>query len=120
MKSWIAHRLNRSLLENDSTGKIVRPGGNAQKRWVQPDRGDVTIIARGDAFDLYIGRKDIYNVALSTRTARQLGFWLVRWWIIDTWCGLKHRLWYWSLGVLLVEPDESRTKAPALGDGQRT
>ena len=51
MKRWIAHRVNRRLLETDAAGRIVRPGGAAQKRWEQPDRGDVTIIGRGDAFD---------------------------------------------------------------------
>ena len=116
MKRWLAHRLNRSLLETDSAGQTVRPGGRAQKQWKQPDRGDVTIISRGDAFDLYIGRKDVYNVTLSTQVARELGFWLARWWVITTWCGIKHRLWYWSLGVLLENKDESRAKSPALGE----
>lgn len=119
MKRWLAYRLNRSLLEIDAAGRPTRPGGAAHSRWLQPDRGDVTIIARGDAFDLYIGRKTIYNVTLSTQTARELGFWLVRWWVFATWCGIKHRLWYWSLGVILENPDESRAQTTALGNRQR-
>ena len=118
MKRWIAYHLNRRLLTTDAAGRIVRPGGNAQKQWKQPDRGDVTIIARGDAFDLYIGRKEVYNVTLSTRTARELGFWLARWWVITSWCGIKHRLWYWSLGVLLVKTNAKRAKSAALGERQ--
>ena len=119
VKRWLAHHLNRRLLETDAAGRFVRPGGAAQRRWRQADRGDVTIIARGDAFDLYIGRKEVYNVTLSVRTAKELGFWLARWWVFATWCGFKHRLWYWSLGVLLENTDGAARKKPAaLGERQ--
>lgn len=115
MRRWLAFKVNKRLLEKDSTGQLVRPGGNAQRRWQQRDNSDVTIIARGDAFDLYIGKSTIYNVTLTTRTATELGFWLVRWWAFSTWCGLKHKLWYWSLGVLLENADEPRKAPSALG-----
>lgn len=115
MRRWVAHQVNRRLIETDSTGQLVRPGGDAQRRWQQADGSDATIIARGDAFDLYIGKSTVYNVTLTTRTATQLGFWLVRWWAFSTWCGLKHKLWYWSLGVLLEGAHESRKTSAALG-----
>ena len=113
MRQWSAYQINRRLISKNAAGHSVQPGGNVAKRWVQPEGSDVAIIARGDAFDLYIGKKQIYNVTMSVQIAKELGFWLVKWWIFNAWCGVKLRLWYWSLGVLLEEPREQR-KAPSV------
>lgn len=117
MKRWLAYRVNRALLEQNERGQHVLPGANVAQRWVQPDGTETTLISRGDAFDLYIGRRTIYNVTLSFGTAVAIAKWILSWWVRSTWCGIKHRLWYWSLGELLQEPetDDGLEKTAASG-----
>ena len=116
MRHWVAFQVNRRLIEKDSAGQPCRPGGNAARVWKQTDGTDTTLISRGDAFDLYIGRAVVHNVTLSTKTAVSMMWWLLGWWAFSAWFGVKHRLWYWSLGVLIEEPiRESKREIASVG-----
>lgn len=113
--SWLV----RALQTRDEAGRSWVPGANRARRWAQPDGSEVTLVAHGDAFDLYIGGPGpMYNFSLTPRTAVSLALWLVRWWIIVTWCGMKLRLWTWALSRQL---ERQREAAPPsrLGRSER-
>ena len=120
MKNWIAFRLNRVLLGKDFAGQPARPGAGSGQRWRQADGAETAIVAQGDAFDFYIGKGDtIHNVTLDNRTAVALMKWLLCWWVWRSWCGLRLKLWYWSLGVIMEPANEQKQQATSLV-GQRT
>lgn len=99
--SSLAFWVNRKLVVQDKTGALNPPGFGAVHQWVQDDGTLVTLIARGDALDLYIGRDRMYNLTLEPNTAVSMALWLLRWWRRTMWFGLKLRLWNWSLGKIL-------------------
>lgn len=89
----MADRLATFLCSRDVQGKLWPPGGGQVKKWVQPNGTNVVLVSHGDTFDLYIGRQQLYNLELTRRVAVSLGRWLVRWWIVSTWLGLRSWLW---------------------------
>lgn len=99
----LARRVNMWLLEESKEG-LVMPGASDAKRWVEPDRGDFTVVTRGDYVDFYFGRREIVQVAVSTDTAVAMSRWLLRWYARRLWYGMKLRLWYWSLHLTMQEP----------------
>lgn len=101
--SWLV----RALQTRDEAGRSWPPGANRARRWPEPDGSEVTLVAQGDAFDLYLGTPGrMYNFSLTPRTAVRLGLWLVRWWVMVTWCGMKLRLWTWALSRQLERQNE--------------
>ena len=90
-------RVARSLVVTDKDGSLLPPGAGPILRVVEPDGSEFAVIARGDGFDVYFGRDVITNFSLTTRTALQLGVWIVHWWVRYAWCGLKLRLWWWAI-----------------------
>lgn len=97
--------LNRKLLVETVEGPSL-PGAGEARRWVEADGQEFTAITRGDHVDLYFGRgRIITQVAVTTKTAAELGRWLCRWYARRLWYGLKLRLWYWSLDRILSEND---------------
>lgn len=94
---WLSKHL---VVQDRTTGVLHPPGGNQAATWRQPDGADLTIIARGDALDLYIGRRDIYNITVTPQVAVKLAWWILTWWARG-WFGLKLKLWFWSLGRIV-------------------
>lgn len=73
------------------------PGSGLALRQVEEDGTEVTAICRGDAFDVYHGRREISSFSMSPRVAiRFAWFVLWRWFVNATWFGLKPRLWFWA------------------------
>lgn len=102
MRNWLALFIGRRLLTYDKQGRERPPGGDALPVfWMQDDASTVSLIAQGDAFDLFIGKEIMYRQALTRQTAIKMAFWLLWWWFGKSWCGLKHRLWYWSISVIM-------------------
>jgi hypothetical protein len=100
----IAFRVNRKLLSFDWQGDARVPGGGcAPAVFEQFDGQKLGLVARGDMFDVYITRRTgpALNVVLTRATGIELGKWLFRWWVFESWFGLKHRLWYWSVSALM-------------------
>lgn len=100
----LAFRVNRKLLAHDWQGTARVPGGGcAPATFEQFDGQKLGVVARGDMFDLYLTRRTgpALNVVLTRATGVELGKWLIRWWIFESWCGLKHRIWYWSVSALM-------------------
>lgn len=74
------------------------PGGEPCARWVEPDGGEVAIVVRGDAADVYYGREEIRSLSITPATALRLAWFILwRWWVRAGWCGLRLRLWHWAL-----------------------
>jgi hypothetical protein len=58
----------------------------------EPDGHELTVVWRGESFDVYHGKRDITVFAVTRATALQLGWFLLwRWWVLHTWCGLRGR-----------------------------
>ena len=98
-----ARWLNARLISTDRQGKRWPPGSGRVGRWTQPDDTQVTITSDGDALDLYVGRDKIYNVTLTPLVARQLAWWVLRWWMLACCFGIKTGLWSWTQRRLLDE-----------------
>lgn len=95
--------LHRQLVHVDPQGAQWPPGGGHGRRWKQADGSEVALISQGDTFDVFIGRRNMYNVTLEAQTAKQLAWWLIKWWVLVCWCGLKLKLWDWTLSAVLPE-----------------
>lgn len=93
----LAEWVGRRLVVRDVDGSVQPPGAGPAIRLREPDGSDVTAIARGDAFDLYFGKRTITNVPVTPRVMVKLALWVVWWWIRHDWCGMKRRLWAWVL-----------------------
>jgi hypothetical protein len=111
----LAHWLRLRLPRVDAKGQQWAPGGGYGRRWKQPDGSELAVVAQGDTFDVFIGGAQIYNVTLDARTAKELAWWLVRWWIFACWFGLKLKLWDWALARTLSQGAE-HGKPPASDD----
>jgi hypothetical protein len=100
MSERVALWVSQKLVVQD--GGTLRPPGAAQA-WshVELDGRRLTVISRGDAFDLYYGRSSPVVLSITPQAALRLAWFVLwRWWVIATVCGLKTRLWNWSLSVL--------------------
>ena len=92
--------VNKRLLVTDR-GFAEPPGSGPMQRWPQADGTEVALIAKGDAFDIYLGSKTgVYNLTLTPNVAVSMAWWLLMWWFRQ-WFGLKQVLWRWSLGKIL-------------------
>jgi hypothetical protein len=111
-----AHKVNDWLLVEDKQGNKYPPGGACGKRWKNPDGTELALISQGETFDVFIGRDRFVNVTLPARTAVALAKWLLVWWAVACWFGLKHWLWRWSLSRIYDSWREDDA-APTLPDG---
>jgi hypothetical protein len=94
-------RIGKALVVRDVDGSLQPPGAGPGVRICEPDGSEVTAIARGDSFDLYFGRKTVYNHSITPRAAMRLARFLVWWWVRHAWFGLKLVLWRWVLVSIL-------------------
>jgi hypothetical protein len=97
VKARFAAWLQRRLARHDKHDRVWAPGGGYVRRWRDADGVEVTLIAHGDTFDVYIGRMTIHNVTLSARTVVAVAVWVLLWWLLMCWAGVKLRLWTWAL-----------------------
>jgi len=75
------------------------PGARGAVRVVEPDGASLTLVTAGDAVDVHLalpGRRELVQHSLSAAHAAALGRWLLRWWVLGTWCGLRLLLWAWA------------------------
>lgn len=97
MIAQFADWLNRRLVEQRGS-RLARPGGSQTFRLSEATGSELTVIARGDSFDVYQGKRAIYAFQVSPRVMLALARWVLwTWWFRGTWCGIKPRLWEWSL-----------------------
>lgn len=90
---WVNQRVAEQRGEN-----IAPPGGSQTFRAFEANGAELTIIARGDSFDVYQGKKTIFSFMVTPRVLFRMVRWFIwTWWILGTWCGLKTVLWNWSL-----------------------
>lgn len=78
------------------------PGFGVGARFVDFDDYELTVICRGDGFDILHGRRLMTVFSVSPQLMLRLVlfiFWHV--WVCTLWCGLKSRLWNWSLHRIL-------------------
>lgn len=96
-KKQISERMFEAL--SDKVNDAVRaPGAGLAREWRELDGRTLLVVCNGDSFDVYHGRQEPIVFSVSPRIVLQLLWWLVwSWWIVRTWCGLKTRLWAWSL-----------------------
>lgn len=80
-------------LSDEVDGKVRFPGARHHVNLVEPNGSVLTVVANGDSIDVFQGLGQIYSFAVTAPTAKKLAFFLLRWWILGTWCGLK--LWIW-------------------------
>jgi hypothetical protein len=95
--AWVSQR----LVVRD--GNAIRPP-SAKLAWshLELDGSRLTVVSRGDAFDLFYGRTRPVVLSITPKAALRLAWFILwRWWVLGTFCGLKTRLWNWSLSVLM-------------------
>jgi len=111
LRQEAAFRLSRWLLDEDFRGRDVLPGAAMLPRvWKQGEYGEIALVPRGDAFDLYYGRDTMTNIVITRKAAIAIAKWLLFWWIRHSWCGLKHQLWNWATNCLLDDGEISRDR----------
>lgn len=73
------------------------PGHDLALRQVELDGQEVTVMARGDAIEVFYGRKDISSFSMSPRVAIRLAWFILwRWFVNETLFGLRSRAWFWA------------------------
>lgn len=90
---WLARRL---VVQS---GKAIDPpGGGRVFRHDTPTGSSFTVLSRGDSFDCYHEARAVYAFSLAPSALLGLA-WFVIWtyWVRGTWCGIKTRLWNWSM-----------------------
>lgn len=106
MKHHIAKWIFRTLSGNPDE-YCVPPGSELRKRFgeIDSDHGKPMFTAttyNNDGFELWITYTAAgpWLVHFRQSEARELA-WIILWdwWIKSTWCGLKRRIWYWSLSA---------------------
>ena len=77
--------------------EVKRPGSRDDVFAIEQRNGlTFGLQAQGDGFDMFIGTTSIDSYVLDNAAARRLGFWLLSWWLFNTWCGLRTALWNWA------------------------
>ncbi len=91
LSDWVGQK----LVVRDVDGTLQPPAAGPGLRVIEPDGSDVTIVARGEHFDLYFAKSTVINVPITVNAAMHLTRWLVWWWVRHAWFGLKLRIWRW-------------------------
>jgi hypothetical protein len=77
------------------------PGNGFGRVWVDENDYQVAIINQGEGFDLLIGpRSSVHQFSVSSALMARVALWILWWWMIFAWFGLRFRLWRWAVGVL--------------------
>ncbi len=95
LPEWVAKR----LLVRQKDDSLAPPGAGPALRLEQPNGSEMSVIARGAGFDLYFGKREIVNFAITNDSAIRLGLWLTWWWVRHTWFGVKLRIWWWAVSA---------------------
>lgn len=101
MRERLALAVNKALAVVVRDNVLRPPGAGKGFRTIETDQRELAVICHGDAFAVFHGRKDMVEFTASPRTMRRLLGFLLRWWVFGTWCGLKTRLWSWSVATLI-------------------
>lgn len=66
-------------------------------RHVRSDGFQVVGVGGASSVELYFGDRSLVAYAINYRAALAILRFLARWWILDTWCGLRGRYLAWKL-----------------------
>lgn len=96
VKRFVFHQLNPDHWSYDV------PGDNLHIEFgeMDTDHNRPLFVANtsNDGFELWIGYHNKWLWHCRAEDARQLAWFIIwHWWIAATWCGLKRKIWYWSL-----------------------
>jgi hypothetical protein len=97
-KAELALWIGRKLVEppRKKGGAPLPPAAGKAIRIQETTGQELTCVARGDGFDLFIGKKpEHYRFGLTVSAVLELTRWIIWWWVRYTWCGLKLKLWAW-------------------------
>jgi len=94
-------------------GSPSPPGVNAELDFGEIDNGRPMFVARtypDDGAYLWLGTHNKWHVFYSAKDARRLAWFILwTWWAKGTWFGLKRKIWYWALGVIVESYKENRS-----------
>ena len=107
----LAYLIHHKL--GDEYGGSPSPPGSGQRlEFGEKDNGKHVHYAttyNNDGFELWLGNDLGWNVFYRAEYARQLAWFILwTWWAKGTWFGLKRRIWYWSLGIIVESYKERR------------
>lgn len=95
-------------------GQLQPPGAAELFDQQQADGLRLALVARGDAFELYIGHQRdgaVTGYTVELPTVAKLARWLVWWWCWRAACGLRTRLWTWATVRVAELEAERRVKS---------
>lgn len=109
---WIYNRLG------DEWGGGASPPGSAQKLEFGEIDGDrpmhIAVTYCNDGHDIWLA----YNhggkwlAHYDDEYARRLAWFILwDWWAVSTWLGLKRKIWYWALHVIVTDNDKIAERA---------
>lgn len=123
MKAELALWIGRKLVEPPlkEGGEPLPPAAGKAIRIQETTGQELTCVARGDGFDLFIGKKPShYRFALTVSAVLELTRWIIYWWVRYACFGLKLKLWAWVVRTRMGEADGSRgiRRRHSGGDGR--
>lgn len=112
-KSKLANLLH-NLLGDDVGGTPSPPGSNCRFEFGEPE--DKTPNSRlmyiasteiNDGFEIGLGYHHEWHVIYQAKYARQLAWFIIwDWWAKATWFGLKRKIWYSALRIIVGDINE--------------
>lgn len=100
LAKWIHNKLG-----DDWGGSQAPPGVNAELDFGEIDNGRPMYVARtypNDGSDLWLGTPNNWHVFYRAQDARRLAWFILwDWWVVGTWFGLKRKIWYWALRIIV-------------------
>jgi hypothetical protein len=110
-KLKFAYWIDKHLGENFG-GNSIAPGATAELNFGEMDGAHPMYVActyPNDGHDLWLGTPNTWHVFYKAKDARRLAWFILwQWWAKGTWYGLKSKIWYWALHVI-VESYSGRT-----------
>jgi len=103
---WVAHRTASKDLKGRSA-----PGGGQGKVWVDENGHKFAVIIQGEGFDILVGGSETFQFPISSHTAGAIARWLVWWWVVYAWFGLRFHLWNWAVSVLYSDLENERSNS---------
>ena len=102
LRTWTqdgwASVVHEALAKERSPGGNRPPGDWIGWRWQERHGPEYVAYTTNDGFELSIGFPDKWLVQIRHRDMLRLALWYVlRVWVVETWCGLKRWLWYRAL-----------------------
>ena len=97
---WINNKLG------DEWGGLASPPGvSAELDFGEIDNGRPMYVARtycNDGHELWLGTPNHWHVFYRAKDARRLAWFILwEWWAKGTWFGLKRKIWYWALHIIV-------------------